>query len=185
MRNIVLDLAVSLDGYIEGPQGEYDWCIMDDVQQFFDFLDSVDTVFYGRKSYELFGKKGVQEVSSPEEEMMVQKINSKQKYVFSGTVNGVDAGDIVVRDRVKETVQALRQKNGKDIWLFGGANLVTSFVHLDLIDVFRLSVHPIILGSGKTLFNHAPQRMGLALTRHQVMPSGVVQLEYRRTGNRQ
>ncbi len=54
-RRIILDLAVTLDGFIEGPKGEIDWCIMDSEMGFTDFLNQIDTIFYGRKSYDLWG----------------------------------------------------------------------------------------------------------------------------------
>ena len=82
MRNIVLDLAVTLDGFIEGPNGEIDWCIMDDDMGFEEFLASIDTIFYGRVSYDIWGNYQPEPTATETEKDIWAAVHSKQKFVF-------------------------------------------------------------------------------------------------------
>jgi dihydrofolate reductase len=177
-RRIILDLALTLDGFIEGKNGEVDWCIMDSDMGFIDFLHQIDTIFYGRKSYELWGQFTPEtEVTETEKELW-DLVHSKQKYVFSRTQKGTDDKAIFINDLVLEEVNKLRNKPGKDIWLYGGSSLITSFIKLGLVDEFRLSVHPVVLGEGKPLFMDIKERLNLKLVNTRSFSSGVVQLIY-------
>jgi len=181
MRKIILNLAVSLDSYIEGPNGEYDWCIMDEDMNFPGFLDSIDTIFFGRRSYDLFTRITPQTSSPPEELDMLAIMQAKKKYVFSHVLSSVADPEVtVIKPPYHDRIKALQREPGKDIWLYGGANLVTSFVNADLIDEYQLSVHPIILGGGKPLFIDIVKRVGLKLIDTKTYRSGVVNLIYSR-----
>ena len=79
---------------------------------------------------------------------------------------------------LREEVNKLKNKPGKDIWLYGGASLITTFIDLGLVDEFRLSVHPVVLGEGKPLFTDIKQRLNLKLVNTRTFSSGVVQLTY-------
>ena len=81
-RKVILDLAVSLDGFIEGPNGEIDWCIMEADMNFTDFLDNIDTILYGRKSYDLWGEYTPTEKLSEAEQIMWGKVHQKRKNCF-------------------------------------------------------------------------------------------------------
>lgn len=87
-RRIILDLAVTLDGYIEGKNGEVDWCIMDPELEFTQFLNQVDTIFYGRKSYDLFGQYILKDEDSDADKELWALVHSKEKYVFSRSQQG-------------------------------------------------------------------------------------------------
>jgi dihydrofolate reductase len=176
-RRIVLDLAVTLDGFIEGPNGEVDWCIMDSDMGFINFLNQVDTIIYGRNSYDLWGQyiPGSEDSSTLKE--MWEAVHSKQKVVFSKTQKTTDKA-IFINSDVIEEVHKLKNKPGKDIWLYGGSSLITTFINLGLIDEYRLSVHPVILGEGKPLFIDMKQRLNLKLVDTKTFSSGVVQLRY-------
>ncbi|PEI94747.1 hypothetical protein CN679_05060, partial [Bacillus pseudomycoides] len=87
-RRIILDLAVTLDGFIEGRNGEVDWCIMDPEMGFINFLNQIDTILYGRKSYDLWGQF-TPEIEDTEKEIW-ELVHSKEKYVFSRTQKGTD-----------------------------------------------------------------------------------------------
>lgn len=177
-RKIILDLAVSLDGYIEGLNGEVDWCIMDEDMNFNDFLNGIDTILYGRKSYDLWGQyTPVNDVSETEREMW-KIVHSKKKYVFSNTLTKIDNNVMLINDNISEEVNNLKNEPGKDIWLYGGASLITTFIKQGLIDEYRLSVHPVILGAGKPLFIDIKERIGLKLVNTRTFSSGVVQLCY-------
>lgn len=177
MRKIILDLAVSLDGFIEGPNGETDWCIMDDDMNFDGFLASIDTILYGRVSYDAWGTYQPDENAGPEEKEFWESIHSKNKYVFSHQKRE-DAGSVFINSDIAETIAELKQHPGKDIWLYGGAGLIKTFIALDLIDAYRISVHPVALGSGKPLFENLRERLELKLSTTNVFRSGVVQLIY-------
>lgn len=177
-RKIILDLAVTLDGLIEGPNGETDWCIMELDMGFPDFLDTIDTILYGRKSYELWGQYTPEENVSKTEQDLWDKIHSKEKIVFSKTKQATNGPVTLIHDHIVEEVQALKNKPGKNIWLYGGSSLITTFVNLGLVDEYRLSVHPIILGSGKPLFTDIKQRVNLQIVDTRTFSSGVVQMIY-------
>ncbi|NML40850.1 dihydrofolate reductase [Chitinophaga sp. G-6-1-13] len=177
MKKIILNLAVTLDGFIEGPNGEVDWCIMDDDMEFGSFISSIDTIFYGRVSYDAWGNFQPDENTNPAEKEMWQGIHSKKKYVFSRRSRQDEKATFISADIVNQVADIKRQ-NGKDIWLYGGASLIKTFIQSGLIDVYKVSVHPVVLGTGKPLFEDIKERIGLKLTETQVFKSGVVQLTY-------
>ncbi len=168
MRRIILGLAVSLDGFIEGPNGEYDWCFTDQDYGMSDFLKRIDAIMMGRKSFELTMK---QEGENPWKAM--------ETFVFSNSWKEVEAPNVkLVAGDVVHFVREIKQTKGKDIWLFGGAQLLTTFVNEGLIDEYWLSVHPVILGGGKPLFQNVTTRKNLKLVSHKVYDTGLVSLKY-------
>ncbi|MFB7141240.1 dihydrofolate reductase family protein [Gottfriedia sp. NPDC056225] len=179
-RKVILDLAVTLDGFIEGKHGEIDWCIMDPEMDFTNFLNQIDTILYGRKSYDLWGNytPGIDESEADKE--LWKLVHSKEKYVFSRTQANEEHKAIYINENITEVVNKLKVQSGKDIWLYGGASLITSFINLGLVDEFRLSIHPVILGEGKPLFIDLKQRINLNLINTKTFSSGVVQVIYQR-----
>jgi dihydrofolate reductase len=165
MRKIILQLAVSLDGFIEGPNGEFDWCFTDQDYGMSAFLDRIDAVFFGRKSYELLRK--FEENPYPD----------KNKYVFSTTLPAL-ANTILISKDIENKVRQIKTKEGKDIWLFGGARLTSTLMNAGLIDELMLSVHPLILGAGKPLFEDISRKVKLKLTDTRSYDTGLVQLFY-------
>ena len=166
MRKVILNVAVSLDGFIEGPNGEYDWCLTDQDYGMTAFMNRVDAIFFGRKSYDLM--QAVEPGGYPD----------KKKYVFSKSLTTVASNYTQISDNYVTEVKELKQKDGKDIWLFGGASLTTSFINERLLDELILSVHPLILGQGKLLFSHISSRVPLRLLDTKTFSSGLVQLSY-------
>lgn len=178
-RRVVLDLAVTLDGFIEGAHGEIDWCIMDPEMNFTAFLESVDTILFGRKSYDLWKSYVPEgEVSDLDKEMM-QMIEDKEKVVFSRSKRASE-GNVAFSDDVEGTVERLTAQEGLDLWLYGGAELITECINLGLVDEYRLSVHSVILGRGKPLFSNIEGRLDLELQKVNRYDSGIVQLIYGR-----
>lgn len=90
---------------------------------------------------------------------------------------------IFINDNIVEEVNKLKERSGKDIWLYGGASLITTFINLGLVDVFRLSIHPVVLGEGKPLFVDIKQRLNLKMVRTKTFSSGVVQIIYHWNGH--
>lgn len=185
-RKIILDLAITLDGFIEGKNGEVDWCVMDTDMGFTNFLNEIDTILYGRKSYDLWGQYSPQDEDSDYEKEIWKLVHSKEKYVFSRTRTQIhtDNQTIFINQNILEEVNKLKTKPGKDIWLYGGASLITTFINLRLVDEFRLSIHPVILGEGKPLFIDIKQRLNLEMVNIRTFSSGVVQLIYHWNGNK-
>lgn len=168
MRKIILGLAVSLDGFIEGPNGEYDWCFTDQDYGLSDFFKQIDTIFMGRKSYELAQRM---EGENPWKGMTT--------YVFSNSLKEVKDENVkLITGDIEKQVNDVRKQPGKDIWMFGGAELLTYFVNNGWIDEYWLSVHPIILGAGKPLFQNIASRKKLRLTDHKIYETGLVSLRY-------
>ena len=176
MRKIILNLATTLDGFIEGANGEIDWCILEEDMQFNSFLDSIDTIFYGRVSYDLWGNYQADVSASNMEQQISSAIQSKKKFVFSSQSRVDDKATFISTDIVAQ-VKKIREQPGKDIWLYGGAKLITTFIENGLVDEYMISVHPTALGSGKPLFDISA-RLNLVLTKTKVFKSGVVQLIY-------
>ncbi|WP_353719364.1 dihydrofolate reductase family protein [Dyadobacter sp. 676] len=183
MRKIILDLAVSLDGFIEGPNGEIDWITMDDSvgSGLVDFLSGIDAIFYGRVSYDLWGQYQPPAEASDPEKQLWEAVHSKEKYVFSHTAVG-DGKATFIHAGLAERVHEIRQRPGKDIWLYGGGLLITTFINLDLIDAYRLAIYPVILGEGKPVFDNIKRRVNLELRAVKGSDTGITYLEYARKG---
>ena len=169
MRKVILQLAVTLDGFIEGPGGEFDWCFTDDDYGMTDFFKRIDAIFIGRKSYELTLSMGG---SAP------PGFPALREYVFSNSLRMVEGDRILVNGNLAEEVNKIKSQPGKDIWLYGGAALTSSLMNLDLVDEMTLAVHPILLGAGKPLFENLPRRIALQLINALTYPSGLVMLSY-------
>lgn len=169
MRKLILGLAVSLDGFIEGPNGEYDWCFTDQDYGMADFFTRVDAMFIGRKSYEQLKAMG---------EDAIAGMPRLKEYVFSTTMKEVGPDALLIRENAVEEVKKIKSSMGKDIWLFGGAVLTSSLLEAGLVDELWLSVHPILLGSGKPLFQGIKERVLLDLKDSKTYSSGLVSLTY-------
>lgn len=179
MRKIILTCATTVDALIEGPNGEYDWCRTEEGPSgLVEFLHSVDAVFYGRKSWELFGIKIPEGVEHPVVKEVWELTFTKKPYVFSNTLKTAERNATIIGENFVEEVQKIKQQPGKDIWLYGGASLTTSFVNAGLVDEFRLAVHPLILGPGKSLFSGIKNRVQLKLIESKPHSSGVVLQRY-------
>ena len=167
VRKVRLSAAVSLDGFIAGPNGEHDWIVMDPDIDFGALMASFDTVLIGRRTYEATRQHGA------------GGMPGMQAYVFSRTLRQEDCEGVTVATDPKETVDLLKRTKGKDIWLFGGGELIGSLLDLNLVDSVELAVIPVLLGDGLPLLPPTAQRARLKLLRHRVYPrTGTVSLEY-------
>lgn len=166
MRRIILGLAVSLDGFIEGPNGEYDWCFNDQDYGLTDFFKSIDTVFMGRKTYEVAVSNGG-----------MNDWKGITTYLFTNTISKSPSEDVKLVRNMSEVNPIINQP-GRDIWLYGGSQLTTAFLNAGLVDELWLSVHPILLGSGKPLFQDLDGRKPLKLVESKTYDTGLVSLKY-------
>lgn len=167
MRKIVLNLAVSLDGFIEGPNGEYDWCFSDQDYGLSEFLEEVDALLMGRKSFETLRAAG----SDP--------FPTKHKYIVSNTLKLSESGETIISGDFPKDIRRIKEEAGKNIWLFGGAMLTDAMLKEKLIDELQMSLHPVLLGAGTRLFQKLDSRTHFELVNCKHYDSGLVQLFYR------
>ena len=172
MRKVILSAALSLDGKIEGPNGEFDWCFDDQDYGMTDFLKRIDSIVFGRKSYEL-----VQKMDESGE--FKDPWGDYDNYVFSKTLTTVKDGYTLVSEDPLTFMNTLKAESGKDIWLFGGASLTRAFIEQGLLDELFLGIHPIILGPGKPMFEDLKQRMPLELMESKVYNTGMISVSFK------
>jgi dihydrofolate reductase len=185
MRKIILMMSVSLDGFIEGPNRELDWGMVDDElhRHFNEQLGAMGAFLHGRVMYELmagFWPTADKDPSSTGPMVEFARIwRDMHKFVFSRTLEQADWNTTVVRDVVAEEVMELKAQPGGDLVL-GGADLAAAFMRLDLIDEYRVYVHPILIGQGKPMFQRSDSRTSLQLAETRTFGNGVVLLRYAR-----
>ncbi|MEX2593146.1 MAG: dihydrofolate reductase family protein [Anditalea sp.] len=114
----------------------------------FGSISSIDTIFYGRVSYDMWGNFQPDSNSGKAEKSIWSGVHSKKKYVFSNKPKQ-DSNATFINSDIAKNVLEIQRQDGKDIWLYGGAKLITTFINLGLIDIYRISVHPTALGNGK------------------------------------
>ena len=172
---------MTLNGFIEGPDGEIDWLVRDPSVDFGDILNEIisdkDAIFYGRISYEKWGNV-TPENASPKVESAYKRTHAIQKYVFSKSQTGDDTKAVFINSGIEEKVLELKAQPGKNIWLYGGADIAATFLGLGLIDEFRLAVHPVVIGKGKALFENIEGYHQLKLIGVETYDSGVILLRY-------
>jgi dihydrofolate reductase len=173
MRKLILGLAVTLDGYIEGPNGEYDWCFTDQDYGLNEFFARVDAIFIGRKSYEI-----AQQHAENNNGEMIPHMPAMTEYVFSKTLKTVKEGAVLISEDSMTEVRRIKELPGKDIWLYGGAEFSDALMKEGLVDELWLSVHPILLGGGKALFRKQSNRTKLTLLKSKTYETGLVSLCY-------
>jgi dihydrofolate reductase len=168
MRRIVYSVASSLDGFIAGPRGEYDWIVHDPAIDFAAIYRRYDTFLMGRLTYEL----------AQSQKPMLKRMAIKV-VVASTTLDPAQHDDVtIVSSGVAEAVAALKAEPGKDIWLFGGGVLFRSLVDAGLVDAVELAVIPVMLGSGVPLLPEG-SRVRLELKESKALPSGILMISYR------
>ncbi|HUP00434.1 MAG TPA: dihydrofolate reductase family protein [Gemmatimonadota bacterium] len=171
MRRVRYSVAMSLDGFIAGPQGESDWIVMDPDIDFRALFKEFDTVLLGRKTYEAMHLQGGG-----------GGMSGMQAYVFSRTLRQNDCSDVKVSDKLEETLAVLKASSGKDIWLFGGGSLFRSLLDLRMVDAVEVAIVPVLLGGGISLLPHPAKLARLRLTKHRVYEkTGTIALEYAMT----
>jgi len=184
MRKIVLMMSVSVDGFFEGPDREIDWHLVDDELHghFNQLLGAMGAFLDGRVTYELmaaFWPTADADPSSTGPMAEFARIwRDMPKIVYSRTLQRADWNTTIVRDVVAEEVMKLKSQPGGDLAL-GGADLAAAFMRHDLIDEYRLYVHPVVLGQGRPLFP-PDAKIDLRLAETRTFGNGVVLLRYQR-----
>jgi dihydrofolate reductase len=169
MRKVVYGGAMSLDGFIAGPNGEYDWIVMDPDIDFAALMARFDTFLIGRKTFEAMRRMGDAAPPAP----------GIQQIVCSRTLRPDDCPQATLTDDAARVVGDLRARPGKDIALFGGGELFRSLLSAGLVDEVSVSLVPVLLGGGIPFLPPPADRARLRLKTHRVYEkSGTVGLEY-------
>ncbi len=168
MRPVRYNVAASLDGYIAGPAGEFDWIPEDPAVDFAAIFANIDTVLLGRRSYDVARTVGMPWPTS------------SRVFVFSRTLEAeAHPGVTVVREKAGDVVAGLRAEPGDgEIWLFGGGSLFGALLAAGQVDSVEVTVVPILLGGGVPLLPPGAPRTALTLRHSRAYPSGMVGLTY-------
>ena len=168
MRQLRYSVAASLDGYIAGPDGSYDWIVIDPEIDFSSMYDAYSALVMGRRSYDVFAATGGAGGSGP-----------LPTYVYSRTLPEGERGGLTFARDAESHVRALKQVDGKPLWLWGGGELFRQLANANLVDGVDIAIIPVVLGSGVRLSPPPLTRLSLALRSHRIYPTtGTVYLEY-------
>ena len=166
-RRLRYQVASTLDGFIAGPNGEYDWIVMDDAVDFAALYRQFDTAVMGRKTFEITQQGGSGEMPGLD------------VIVFSRSLAPASRkGVTITSEDPSVVVAALKQKPGRDIWLYGGGELFRSLLDAGLVDTVEVAVMPVLIGSGIPLLPPGAHAK-LVLADRKILPkSGIVMLAY-------
>ncbi|MDX3379664.1 dihydrofolate reductase family protein [Streptomyces sp. ME02-6991-2A] len=183
MNKIVSSISVSLDGFFEGPDRDIDWHTVDEEvhQHFNDYLRTAGAFVEGRVTYQLMEEFWPTADQDPANDGPMAEFagiwRDMPKYVYSRTLKSVGPGATLLREVDRDEVCAVRDAAAGDL-IVGGADLVETFRRLDLVDEYRVYVHPVLLGRGRPFFGEAADRQGLRLLESRTFGNGVVLLRY-------
>jgi dihydrofolate reductase len=168
VRRVVYSVATSLDGYIAGPNGEFDWIPKDEAIDWGAYMRRFDTVLMGRKTFEIAARHG-----------SGASLPNMRTFVFSRTLRAKEHPEVtVVAENAASVVSGLRGQRGRGIWLMGGGVLFRSLLKAKLVDVVEAGLVPILLGKGIPLLPTLPKHTVLTLKQTKKYPSGIVLLTY-------
>ncbi len=185
MRKLKLQVQMSTDGFVAGPNGEMDWMTWnwgDDIKQHVNGLtDPVDTILLGRKMAGGFIAHWAAAVEKPDEESFAfgKKMTDTHKVVFTNTLTKSEwpNTDIATGD-ITDEVNKLKNQAGNDIIVYGGAGFVSSLIKAELIDEYNLFVNPSIIGNGMAIFDKIGNKQKLKLVKATPFDCGIVALQY-------
>jgi dihydrofolate reductase len=185
MRKLVLFMHVSLDGFAADADSGLGWISYDsELQQYAQgIVDMVGSPVYGRVTYELMAGYWPGVLNDPNasahSKAHAQWVDKATKFVFSRTMKKADWNNtIVINDNIAEEINKLKQQPGKDLVIFGSPGLAHSFMELDLIDEYQFTLNPVLLGSGKHVYEHIKNKTNLKLIKSTALKSGVLGLHY-------
>lgn len=186
MRKVIVSEYVTLDGIMEDPGGaegfkyggwSFQFWSEEAAKYKFDELFASDALLLGRVTYQGFAKAWP---TITDEAGFADRMNNLPKFVVSTTLEVVAWNNsTLIKENIAEEVARLKQQPGQDILVAGSGDLVHTLMQSDLIDEYRLMVHPVVLGSGKRLFTEGTNTLKLQLLETKTFSSGVVVLTYR------
>ncbi|MFE1879607.1 dihydrofolate reductase family protein [Streptomyces diastatochromogenes] len=184
MRSVTYSMNVSLDGYIVGPDGGFDWTVPDeDVFRFWiDEIREVGVHLLGRRLYEtmLYWETADQDPSLDDSKLEWAALwNPLPKVVFSTTLSAVQGNARLASGGLAEEIERLRAEPGEGDIAIGGATLAAEAAASGLIDEYRAVVYPVLVGGGIPFFPRRERRVDLELVETRTFSSGVVYLRYR------
>jgi dihydrofolate reductase len=184
MRRLTYSMGVSLDGYIVGPDGTFDWTAPDkDVFRFWiDEIREVDVHLLGRRLYEtmLYWETADQDPALDDAEREWAALwKPLPKVVFSNTLAAVEGNARLASGGIAEEIERLRAEPGEGDIAIGGATLAHQVAALDLIDEYRVIVYPVLVGGGTPYFPRHERRVDLELIETRTFSSNVIYLRYR------
>jgi dihydrofolate reductase len=183
MRKLKLQFQISLDGFIAGPNSEMDWLTMNWGEDIMNFIASitnpVETILLGRKLAEGFIPAWRSRAENPETAPGSEKINSTPKIVFSNTLEHIDDPNTTVNNGdLVEEVKALKNGDGGDMIVYGGAEFASMLIKNNLIDDYYLFVNPVALGKGLSIFGSLDSKLNLKLIEAKSFDCGIVLMHY-------
>jgi dihydrofolate reductase len=181
MQKLFAFNMVSLDGFFEGPNQDISWHNVDDeFNQFaIEQTSTVDTILFGRRTYDGMASYWPTDAAIKDDPIVAGLMNSLPKIVFSRTLQKADWNNTrLIKDNIAEEILKLKGQPGKEIAVFGSADLLSTLIQLDLIDEHRIIVNPVVLGSGTPLFKNMKHRLNLKLMRSRTFDSGNLLLYY-------
>jgi dihydrofolate reductase len=185
VRKIILQSMVSLDGYMEGPDRDLSWHLVDEElhRHFNQELAAMGTFIEGRVTFELMAQYWPAADQDPDAPAPIAEFASiwreMPKLVYSRTLEHADWSSTIVREVVPEEVEQLKAQPGGDM-VMSGADLSASFMRYGLIDEFRIYVNPVVVGGGTPLFRPGTDLTALRLAETRAFGNGVVLLRYQR-----
>jgi dihydrofolate reductase len=182
MKKVIFQMSVSLDGYVEGPNHEIDWHLVDDEFNAYavEMLNASDVLIMGRRTYELMA--GYWPTAVGNDPVVKEKMNNTPKLVFSRTLKKVEWQNSRLATRsIADEVARLKQVPGDGLIPVGGSELATCFLEQGLMDELRIILTPILLGAGKTVFDGIRKRYPLRLLSTKRFKSGNVVAIYEPT----
>lgn len=189
MRDLIYFVHASVDGYIDGPNGEFDWPEMGpELSKYsLDLTDGAGVFLYGRVVWDMMASywPNAESTSSHPHDLAFAPIwRRTPKVVVSRTLTEADWNARVIGPDVAEAITALKEESGGAVLLTGGGELGSTLFDLGLIDELRIVVHPVVLGGGKPLLANQSARTKLKLVESRVFDSHSTLTRYSRTGVR-
>ncbi|MEV6922982.1 dihydrofolate reductase family protein [Dactylosporangium sp. NPDC051485] len=187
MRKIIYWVHTSVDGFVDGPNGEFDWPVMGpELSAYSESLDRrVDTLLFGRPVWQMmvgFWPNAEEISQDPHVAAFAPFWRATPKIVFSRGYPGDAWTERVIRGDLRAEVAALKARPGADLLLTGGANLAAALTELGLVDEYHVAVHPVVLGGGRKLFAGPKRRLNLRTVESRTLDGQVVVTSYRLAG---
>ena len=181
MRKLFAFNMISLDGFFEGPNQDINWHNVD--EEFNEFAieqtSTIGTILFGRVTYQLMESYWPTPDALKNDPVIAGLMNSLPKIVFSKTLDEAEWNNTrLVKDNIVEEILKLKQQTGKELAVFGSANLLSTLMQMDLVDEHRIIINPLVLGKGVPLFKKVDEKINLRLLKTRIFKSGNVLLYY-------